>query len=141
MKLSRSLAGLAIAALFLGCNATSGSLPVANVSGNVNLDGKPLTKGTISFSTDGRQPQIFEIRDGSYQGAAMVGSNRIQISSKRPSAAAAAAKDPSVAARMKSSGITAEEEIIPASYNVNSKETRVVESGSPNKFDFEIKSK
>lgn len=141
MKLPRlvSATGFALAALVVaGCSSKVASLPVANVSGDVTFEGKPLAKGTISFATDGRSPQVFDIRDGKYSGAAMIGPNQIQISSKKP--AAAGAKDPS-GGRMQASGGTAEQEAIPATYNSASKETRVVEAGGANKFDFDIKGK
>lgn len=139
---------LLAAALATGCGSgTLAPLPVANVSGTVTLDGKPLEKGTISFATDGRSPQVFEIRDGKYNGAAMVGSNSISISSRKP-IVFAGGKDPS-GGRLKGSSqggppgappSVPEEETLPAVYNKDSKESRVVESGGANKFDFDLKS-
>ena len=146
----RSATGFVFAAAFVaGCGAPVAPLPLANVTGDVKLDGQPLDNGTISFSTDGRSPQVFEIRGGKYTGAAMVGSNLVQISFKKP-IAAGSSKDISggrMAAMSKGQTGPPEEktqdfgeEVIDASFNSKSKENRVVEAGGANKFDFDCKS-
>ncbi len=151
MKLhSLAPVGLVLATVVVaGCSSSLPALPVANVTGTVTLDGKPLDQGTIAFATDGRPPQVFEIRDGKFNGAAMVGNNVISISSKKPMTFAGG-KDPSggrlgkgnMGRPPEAGGAPPkgpEEEILPVAYNTNSKETRVVESGGANKFDFDIK--
>ena len=151
MKLSAFFAPagfVAAAVMAAGCGSgTLAPLPVANVTGTVTLDGKPMEKGTITFSTDGRPPMVFEIQGGKYNGAAMVGSNLISISLRKPMVFAGG-KDPS-GGRLKGSGQSGppgqapsvpEEETLPKEYNTESKQTRVVEAGGANKFDFDIKS-
>jgi hypothetical protein len=154
-----SIGILAIAVGVCGCDSNK---PPAytSVSGTVELDGRPLEKGTIAFTTDGRPPSVMDIVDGRFVGQAMVGSNKVTISSKRKKASAAA-KNPGTAAIIEGYKKMQEqraaqgggggggsydtsamdmEEIIPKDYSGDSKQIRVVEAGGQNKFDFLIKS-
>lgn len=147
--------------LSVGCGGSGDKPPpFANVSGTVTFNGKPLEKGTITFSTDGRPPSQMDVIDGQYAGQAMVGSNRVSISAKRksgggtakspvPSQAMAAAKAqmegyanrPEAAGRQIVVDAGGVAEMIPPEWGVSSKQLRVVESGGANKFDFDIKAK
>jgi hypothetical protein len=158
--IQRCIFGVFLLGFSMGCgDGKLEQLPVANVSGTVKLDDKPIENGNIIFSTDGRPPQIIPIRSGAFSGTAMVGQNKVQISAKRASATAGRLS-PQILDRMKSEQANAaknpnatqppagmsgagggEEETIPAVYNSMSKETRVVESGGANKFDFVLSSK
>jgi hypothetical protein len=130
----------------------------ANVTGTVTYNGEPIEKGVIFFSADpGRPPSAIDIIDGKYAGQAQVGSNKITISAKRKSADKAAPKlPPGAETQIKAykdymkgksdppSGSAGEldlsmVEYIPPEWNSQSTQMRVVESGTKNEFNFEIK--
>lgn len=153
MKKSIPAIALFTTMVAVGCDKGDKPPPYANVSGTVKYNGKLLPKGTITFATDGRPPTIMDITDGSFSGQAMTGSNKIIISARRK-AAALANLPPDVISRIqhqtsgppKAGGEPPDsnagtEEMIPADWNSNSKQMRVVESGAQNKFEFEIKGK
>ncbi len=71
---------LAVAIGVVGCGTQDGAPPYANVSGTVTYNGKPLAKGHITFSTDGRPPAAMDIVDGKFAGQAMVGSGVARFS-------------------------------------------------------------
>lgn len=144
--------GLAVAiAAVVGCGNSDGALPYANVSGTVTYNGKPLEKGIITFSTDGRPPSAMDIVDGKFAGQAMVGSNKVSVIAYRKGAKARAVP-PEAVAQMKAyeamnKGQTSEsfdpsmEDYIPPEWGTESKQMRVVEAGGANDFQFEIKGK
>jgi hypothetical protein len=137
-------------AAVVGCQQQE-KLNIANVKGTVTFNGKPLEKGTITFVVEDKLPLPAEIVDGKYAGTAVVGQNRIIISAKRKSAAAKRIPkeaesqikwykehmrdkvekpidfDPTLV------------EIMPPEWGAQSKQTRLVESGQTNEFDFNIK--
>src|SRR5262245_32534702 len=80
-----SFARLAALALVFGTMSCSkdDAPTYANVSGMVTYNGKPLEKGQITYSSEGRVPSMMEIVDGKYSGQAMIGSNRVQIAAFR----------------------------------------------------------
>ncbi len=147
----KKLIGLAVAVGLVGC-APSNKQSYANVSGTVTYNGKPLEKGQITFSCDGRAPTSADIVDGKYTGQAMVGTNRISIAAYRK-AAKERQLPPQALAQYKAyqernkGAPGAEiadptlEDYIPPEYGLSSKQTRVVEGGAPNTFDFNIKGK
>ncbi len=151
-----SFAALAVC-LSVGCGGGDKLPPFANVSGTVTYNGKPIEKGTITFSTDGRPPCQMDIIDGKYAGQAMVGSNKVSISAKRKASGKSSGAPPQVLAQAKAQmeamarksgggGSTVDielgtEEMIPPEWGLNSKQMRVVEPGGANKFDFDIKGK
>ena len=138
MHTLRPLALFALCAgLTAGCSDGVPKLNKTNVSGKVTLNGKPIDQGVITFSLGGEPPSTIDIRNGQYAGQAAVGSNKVTISSKRPTAGKTG--NPDMERRMKAQGQTPEEEIVPAAYNKDSKEMRVVEQGGANQFDFDIK--
>ena len=132
-----------------GCGKNDGAPAYANVSGTVTYNGQPLPKGEITFSTDGRPPTVMDIADGKF-----VGSNRVSVSAfrkatkerkvpetaqkqiaayqqmyKSPGGSLPDAADPSL------------EDYIPEDWGRESKQIRVVEPGSGNNFQFDIKGK
>ncbi len=143
------LLGAVIVCLVSGCSNTDKPPNYVNVSGTVNFDGKPLTDANITFNTDGRAPSVIQIIDGQYNGQAMIGSNRISISAKRKVANASTKPiSASDRGRMESYknqpgyvAVEEGEETIPPDFGANSKQTRVIEAGVQNKFDFDIKHK
>jgi len=135
----------------LGCDKGEKS-SYANVSGTVKYNGQPIEKGKITFAIEGRPPQTMDIVDGKYAGSAMVGSNRIMVSAMRKGAVST--KD-SKHAETQIKGYMEKKkgefggppvdydpslvEYIPEEWGSRSTQTRVVESGAANNFDFEIK--
>jgi len=160
--MNRILSGLALVTtlgLVVGCGGADKPPPYANVSGTVSFNGKPLEKGTITFATDGRPPSVLDIVDGQYSGQALVGSNKVSISSRRKSGGGKALP-PQAEAQIKAyaqsggppgatsgGGGTVSEydvsgtEIIPPEWSTASKQMRVIEAGTANKLDFDIKAK
>src|SRR5437660_8482687 len=76
---------LALAIGVVGCGGKGDPPAYANVSGTVTYNGKPLDKGQITFSTDGRPPTMMDIVDGKFTGQAMIGSNKVQVAAFRKS--------------------------------------------------------
>jgi hypothetical protein len=153
MKKSICAITLLAVLVVVGCDKSDKAPPYANVSGTVNFNGKPLPKGSITFAADGRPPTVMDITDGSFSGQALTGSNKITVSYRRK-AGAMANLPPDVVSRIqhqtsgppKSGGAPPEaeggtEEMIPPEWNAASKQFRVVESGTQNKFEFDIKAK
>src|SRR5262249_38907483 len=64
-----------------GCSTTQNAPPppVAKVSGKVNLDGKPMASGEVSFNFPGQIPKNIQIKDGEFAGEAYVGKNQVQV--------------------------------------------------------------
>jgi len=124
----------------------------ANVKGKVTYNGKPIEKGQITFSMAGQPPSSMNIVDGAFNGQAMVGSNKVSVSAMKK--AATAPKLPPNAqiqiegylkkfkAEGKGGGATEYDgtlvEYIPPEWGSQSKEMRVVESGSANEFEFNV---
>jgi hypothetical protein len=74
---TQALCGLFVAGLLAGCGPALGT-----VSGNVTVDGQPLTKGVISFvPADGNgTPITAEIKEGNYTAQTAAGRKTVQIS-------------------------------------------------------------
>ena len=133
---------------FAGCGSSNKALDYANVSGTVNYGGKPLDKGTVIFSVAGEPPTQCDVLDGKYAGRAAVGSNTVRISAMRKSAGAKNIT-PQMAQQMKEQAQRAGntdfdptlQNVIPPEWGANSKQSRVVEAGGANNFDFDVKAK
>jgi hypothetical protein len=125
----------------------------ANVKGKVTYNGKPIEKGQITFSMDGRPPSSMDIVDGAFNGQAMVGSNKVAVSAKKKSDSAPKLSEQAQTQikgyqkyKREDQGTSSEYdasmvEYIPPEWGTQSKEVRVVESGSTNEFEFNIKGK
>jgi len=139
---------------FVGCQRGD-KAHYANVKGKVTYNGSPIEKGQISFTTEGQIPSTMQIVDGSFSGQAMIGSNRVSVSAFKKSATAPKL---SKAASIQIQGYLdkykrSKDErgptgydpslvnYIPPEWGTKSKETRVVESGSANEFEFDIRGK
>ena len=82
------LFGLALVLTAAGCGGGKETPPeMAVVSGTIKSNGKPLTDATVSFSAAGYPPNTMEVVDGNFKGRAMIGANKISISSKKKAAA------------------------------------------------------
>jgi hypothetical protein len=140
-----------IVATVVGC--PGGGPSYANVKGTVRFNGQPLDKGQITFAMEGRPPSTMDIVDGKFSGQAMVGSNKISVSARKKSAtqpklskdAEAQIKGYKEYMRGKGQGggdpnfDPSEVEYIPPEWGTQSKQMRVVEAGSPNELEFDIK--
>lgn len=128
------LAGLVPAS---GCGPGSDRLAV---SGDVTLDGAPLDRGSIRFSSMGDGPLVASgalIRDGKFQVAPTKGLSpgkyRVQITSPDLDA-----KPVMMPARNGQPGYPVQPDRIPEEYNVHSNQTVEVVDGGDNHFTFDI---
>ena len=144
---------LAVAIGVVGCNKNAAPA-FANVSGTVTYNGKPLEKGQITFSTDGRPPTVAEIVNGKFSGQAMIGSNKVAVAAfrmaakerKMPEGAEKQIKAYQAMNKGGGGGTSAQfdpmmEDYIPDDWGKESKQIRVIEAGAPNTFQFDIKGK
>jgi hypothetical protein len=144
---------LTIVAVIGGCGGQSDKQTFANIKGKVTYNGKPIEKGQITFAVEGYPPKSMKIVDGAFNGQAMVGTNKISVSAKKKVAnPPKLSKEAQIQlkgymekkANPKEGGGTLSEydasavEYIPKEWGPLSKETRVVESGSANDFEFNI---
>ncbi len=121
--------------VFIGCSGGKAEPKTVAVKGKVTLDAKPLATGKITFEgTDGTPPTVLDIKDGAYEGKCSIGSKKVRITSY-------------IMVAPPKTGMTgpeyekqAEENIIPARFNTDSKEVREVKDG-PNEFDFGVMAK
>lgn len=147
-----------VLATVVGCQSEKSTY--ANVKGKVTFNGRPLEKGQIAFTVGGQPPSTMNIVDGVFNGQAMIGQNKISISALKKSATARTyghGAQSQMESQMKgyrekfkrspAEGGSTEEsdgtmvEAIPPEWNSKSNETRVVEPGAANDFEFNIKSK
>jgi hypothetical protein len=139
-----------VIATVVGCG--SDAPKYANIKGTVTFNGKPIEKGKITFTLLGRPPSTMDIDDGKFNGQAMVGENRVSVSAmKRVANAPKIPKQAELYMKGMNSGRqdagTVSEhdpnavDYIPAEWGMQGKQTRVVEPGATNEFEFNIKSK
>lgn len=126
---------VSVPAVFLGCGGGSGADSVT-VTGNVTLDGQPLSEGDIIFRADGGKGRGYagKIKDGSYEVKCAPGNHRVEIRAMRSESGKKAKTLASGEEGM------ALEQYIPAKYNDKSTLTADV-SDSKTEFDFPLKSK
>jgi hypothetical protein len=123
------------AGLASGCGRARTQAMRVPVKGKVLLDGKPLPSGRISFNAmNGEPPATMQIQNGSYAGQAIVGRNRVMITSSKSS---------SMKKTMGFDGPGYDESVevnmLPARYNVATELEAVVAEGvQENSFDFEL---
>jgi hypothetical protein len=105
------------------------------VKGKVTLDGNPMPKGKIVF--DSAEPGVpaseIEVKNGTYEGTAAVGSRTVRILAMRPTKPPAGMSGPGYD--------NLEENYLPAKYNTASKDVREVKASGSNEFDFAVLSK
>jgi len=76
------LAGAAIVVMaVIGCGGKQGVGvdPTAPVKGSVTLDGEPMPAGEVQFEIEGQPPQIIPVTNGTFEGDALPGSNKVKI--------------------------------------------------------------
>jgi hypothetical protein len=102
------------------------------ISGTVNVDGKPLPEGSISFVGDqGTVPDVLTIQNGAFEGKVKPGKKKVEIRGFRAAKAPPTATEPE----------DFKENYIAEEFNAKSKLTaEVTESGvDPNTFDVKAK--
>ena len=144
MKLGPAAAYLAMAfsvilVTFVGCGGGP-DIELAQVSGTVQLDGKPIQSGTISFiPLDLAGPTAgAQIIDGAYfiggENGVYIGECRVEISAMKKTGE----KVPSPIDPNEMTDVT--EELIPAKYNVKSTLTKQIQAGENLNVDFSLQS-
>jgi hypothetical protein len=135
-------------AMVVGCGG--GRQSYAKVKGTVTFNTKPVEKGEVIFTVQGRPASVIEIVDGKFAGQAVIGENRVSISARKKSAKAPSfspevqhqrkvykdmgkGNDPTPDADL------ATVDYIPPEWGTASKHTYAVEAGAPNEFEFNIK--
>lgn len=118
----------------LGCGGSGPKPPpLAAVAGTVQLAGKPLDSGEITFLISGQAPQQLAVKDGKFDGKAMVGENHIEIRAFRPGK--------QMMMNDKPFGDPVKENYIAEKYNDRSALAAKVESGGAKDLKFEVESK
>jgi hypothetical protein len=132
-RISFATITLFLAFVVSGCN-TSKEPETADVSGKVELDGKRLPSGKIVFEQTGLPPDTLDIQEGEFKGKAKVGTAKVRINSYRQGKVPDMYKDsPNKEQFM--------ENIIPPTFNTNSKLTADIKSGKNADLAFSVKSK
>jgi hypothetical protein len=140
MNLCRTIALFSIVVIFSGCGSSRDS-GLADVSGKVTFDGKPLEYGTISFiPLDLNGPTSgTEIHNGSYtiggEVGAYIGECRVEISAHKKTGE----KVPSPVDPDEMTEIVVN--MIPLNYNTNSTLTATIAEGENLNVDFNLQSK
>jgi len=119
-----------------GCEKKATAPNRAKVSGRIMIDGQPLKTGQITFDPqNGQPPATLDILDGNYEGKAVVGKNKVMISSMTKI---------SMKEKMKMDGpgydAMVEVNALPPRYHNDSQITRDVED-KDNTFNFEVSAK
>jgi hypothetical protein len=125
----------------------------ANVKGTVTYNSRPVEKGEIVFTVEGKPATVIEIVDGKFEGQALVGSNRVAITARKKAAKATKLRK-DAETQIKGYGEYMKDktgggapptlepgmvDYIPPEWGSASKHMRVVETGAANEFDFNIK--
>jgi hypothetical protein len=126
-----SSCALLLLCALMGCSGSKD--PAVPVSGTVNLDGKPLPEGSLSLIGEGgAPPDVFEVKDGKFEGSAKPGKVRVEIRANRLGKPT----------KMGDTVIEATpENYLPSMYNTDSKIKADVTAAGLNPSTFEVKSK
>ena len=121
----------------------------ANVKGTVTYNDKPLDKGEVTFTVDGRPPAVIDVIDGKFAGQAIVGSNKVSVTARKKTGTKRTypkeAEDMRRVYKQQGKGNDAPPEdfdvvdYIPPEWGSASKHTYVVETGAANEFNLNIK--
>jgi hypothetical protein len=139
---------LLVLAPVVGCGGDRNTY--ANVKGTVMFNDKPLDKGNVIFTVEGKPPSVIDVIDGKFAGQAIVGSNKVSVSATRKSTTKRVypkeAEDQRKAYKKQGkAGDNAEDsdyqvvELIPPDWGSESKHTYAVETGAANEFNLTIK--
>ena len=118
--------GLAVPA---GCGRHEA--PVVPVGGTVTLDGLPLPEGFLYFKTVGTgELERFEVHDGAFAGQALPGDRRVEVVANRPKSVV-----------IDGATVVVPDNVVHASFNIDSTLTAQVTREGPNRFTFAVKTK
>jgi hypothetical protein len=133
--------------LVVGCGGDRQTY--ANVKGTVTFNDKPLDKGEVIFTVEGRPPAVIDVIDGKFAGQAIVGSNKVSVSARKKTATKRSfskeVEDQRRVYKQQGKGNDAPAEdydvvdIIPADWGPASKHMYAVETGAANEFNLNIK--
>ena len=119
---------LCVALFVAGCTGDRKEEKTTQVSGTVDLDGRPLAAGDVTLVGDpGTVADVLPVKDGAFEGKAKLGKKKVEIrayKSEKP--------PPSATGGVTESRVN----YIPDRFNTNSALTAEVTDGgiSPNKF-------
>jgi len=116
-----------------GCSSGPKEESTVKVTGEVQLDGKPMNDGEIIFvGESGTVPNVIPIQNGTFAGTATPGKKTVKIHAYRTGKPPPTATD---------SVGEFKENYIPDRFNVNSKLTAEVTASGVNPSKFEVQSK
>ena len=123
----------ALIVLAASCSGTSDTAAAkVAVKGTVNLNGKPMPEGEISFDLGrGQPPVVLPIKDGSFSGEVFGGKNRVEVNAYK--------QGPPLSTDPK--GPPTRVNTVDARFNFQSTLTADVTAGGPNEFKFDVRSK
>lgn len=125
---------LSLVPFLQGCGGSSGpkAPPTGMVSGTVNLDGKPMESGEISFILPGEAPAAIPVKAGKFEGKAAIGENRVEIRSFRPGQPVMMGDKPV--------GEPVPQNFLPSKYNVETQFKEKIEAAGKKDLKFEVTS-
>lgn len=121
-----------------GCGTPSDGLPREPISGGVELDGRPLETGLITFTPAGGAEPVVSgvVQDGRFSleraDGPTPGPHRVDIWAKKPTGKKL--RDPDAPGEF----LEEMREAIPACYNIDSQLKAEVKEGGSNHFDFKL---
>ena len=121
-----------IPAAAAGCGDGKTHPTLADVSGTVTLDGKPLADGEIAFVVTGEAPANIPVKDGAFSGKAFSGKNRVEVRATKTLPKSPKALPTDEAPKMN---------LIPDRYNIRSTMETTVNAGGAKDLKFEVKSR
>jgi hypothetical protein len=126
---------LVVAAIAIsGCDSGHKPLEITEVSGTVNLDGKPLPEGEVMLvNSAGEPPDVLPVINGEFSGPARMGPMRVEIRAYRPG------KTPTTPIPAESQ--VGPENYLPARFNSTTTLTAEVTDGGLKPARFDVQSK
>lgn len=130
--LSAALGGsLLVCLLAMGCGPQPPKM--VQVSGTVDMDGKPLSEGEIMFVGDtGAVPDTLSVENGAFSGKVKVGKKKVEVYAYKTEKAPASATGGATESKVN---------YIPKDFNTESKLTAEVSDSGVNPSKFDVKSK
>ena len=124
---------LCVCLLAAGCTTGSNEPKTSQVSGKVELDGKPLDDGDITFEGDPETiPDVLPIKDGAFSGKVKVGKKKVKIQAFKTEPA-----PPNATANV----TEVKTNYLPARFNKETTLTAEVTDSGVNPSEFKVQSK
>lgn len=128
---------LVLTSAIMGCGPAQVGPTVAtlaDVGGSVQLDGKPMPEGEISFVVVGGGPNSLKVTDGKFSGKVAVGEQRVEIRMYR-------AGKPVMMDGKPSPGEPPQENYLPAKYSTGSTMKATIVAAGTKDLSFDVTSK